>query len=145
MLGVALTGYGFIDGATAGSDYEVHFADAGDKCYGTEVFIDADTGERLTCFGATDERNSSPFTRSERDHVFAVAERLGADGDGLSDADRQQVEELVDSIGAANGDPDEAADRTWWSPGSLAYLLGLPMMLIGGMAVLVAWSDRPPR
>jgi hypothetical protein len=143
-LGMVLTAYALVDGFRAGSAYQVNFVRSGDECTSrADININAKTGGRMLCFGTVSE-GDSPFTRAERDHVVALAEHLGANADGFTDADRAQVEELVRSIGAANGDPDETVDRGW-SLGRVAYLLGVPMLLAGGLAVLLGWSDRLAR
>ncbi|OZV84498.1 hypothetical protein CA850_01190 [Micromonospora echinospora] len=143
-LGMILTAYALIDEFRAGSAYQVNFVRSGDECTSrADININAKTGGRMICFGTVPE-GESPFTRAERDHVVALAEHLGANADGFTDADRRQVEDLVRSIGAANGDPDETADRGWF-PGRVAYLLGVPMLFAGGLAVLLGWANDPAR
>jgi hypothetical protein len=139
-LGIALIGYGIIDNIRAGSDYRVTFRYPGDKCNSAFINLHADTGEPLACFGVGGGRFK--FTPEESDKVHVLAEQLGADG--LSPTDRRQVEELVRSIGAAHGDPDES--KEWaGSAGQVALVLGLALLPVGGIAVLATRMRRYSR
>ncbi|MEV0222585.1 hypothetical protein [Streptomyces sp. NPDC050704] len=72
----------------------------------------------------------SPFSAKEEERVLKMASDLGSDSDGLSSTDRAEIERLVHSIGAANGDPDESKNRAG-SPAHISFLVGVPLTAIG--------------
>ncbi|MEU4622015.1 hypothetical protein AB0G04_18830 [Actinoplanes sp. NPDC023801] len=134
--GLLLTGIGLALTIDATSAYSVNIAESGDGCAKDGINIDSRTGLSLMCIGPDDGRDSpSPFTVAEKERVYALAQELGDDEDGLTDEDETLIEDLVDGIAAANGDPDESDDQAG-SPGHIAFLTGAPLALGGGILVL---------
>nr|WP_221374674.1 hypothetical protein [Actinoplanes polyasparticus] len=137
-IGVLLAGTGIALSIEADSAYNVNIAESGDGCDRDGINIDSSTGLSLACVSWREDADPgprSPFTEQEKQRVYALAKELGGDVAGLTADDEGRVESLVDEIAAANGDPDESDDAAG-SPGHIAFLIGMPLAIGGGIFVL---------
>ncbi|HVV23721.1 MAG TPA: hypothetical protein VHF06_30080 [Pseudonocardiaceae bacterium] len=128
---------GFAEQHAADDTYVVGFANPGADCGEGAQSFDVATGAALSCVpegaGAGSDRADFPgFTDAQNDQVTQLAKDLGADG--LSLADQQRLQHLVDTL-AATVPP---ARRPHYDEGvSLEPLWGAALAWVGGGTVVV--------
>lgn len=104
VLGVVLLMFGVLIFKDTPAPYDVEFGAEGGTCTGSggPIVIDVRTGDTLYC-GHERSGKNAPFTPEEKARLATTVQAL-AHGDGLSHDDRDQIEKLVRSMGAAHGD-----------------------------------------
>lgn len=93
-----------------------------------------DRGSIAFAWKTPSTRTNVPHSRRRRNRILALAKDLAADG--LSSADRTELERRAHSIGAAHGDPHESNVEAG-SPRHIALLAGAPLVVIG-----IVWAVR---
>ncbi|TCC38442.1 hypothetical protein [Kribbella speibonae] len=108
--------------------YQVGFKTSGDDCGIEDVELDVRSGEPLVCTSlpmppSTYKATFEGFTDEQNENVFALATQLAQD-DGLSKADQQKIQDLVDSYAASMPAERRPQHRFWWGSNNLIAGLG---------------------
>jgi len=117
--------------------YVVGFGAPGEDCPRGEAFFDKTTGESLDCvqtggFGAG-QASLPGFSDEQNQSMTALAGELGADG--LSAADQQEIQALVDTYAATV----PASKQPRYDEGVYAFgLYGTRLVVVSGVVGLLA-------
>ena len=134
--GAAIMFWGFAGPGPGPQTYRVDFMHEGDGCVGDgdPIMVNVDDGEPLDCLPRSPLANyGTPavdlpgFTDAENKEVLDLSENLGADG--ISDAERPQLQTKVDQI-TASLPPDLRPHHHPFLWGGQLVALGLVVMAV---------------
>lgn len=144
--GVAYLIVGIAEQNAINQTYVVGFAGPGDDCPRGEAFFDESNGESLDCvqrgFTAGGESELPGFTDKQNQTMVALASSLGVDG--LSAAEQQEIQDLVDTYAASVPESkqphyDEGVYFFGLYGTKLAVLSGVFVVLMVGMGAGSIW------
>lgn len=126
--GVVLAVIGGFDLRDEHGLYQVGFKTSGEGCGYEDVELEVESGKPLFCTTgpmppSTYKASFEGFTDEQNENVFALATQLAQD-DGLSKAEQQKIQDLVDSYAASMPAERRPQHRFWWGTNNLIAGLG---------------------